>query len=165
MQRQHEDSADPLKRWRYGSSVYLVSREGRVWRSRVGKGGALVRARKVEWVTLEAAQQDAKRDPQLRRPSVVPDRVGEGGRPAVLFGSPLPLVFEEDGRWLVRFVQPMPSAPTESNTPTRRVFDPIPLHGDRSTGWVKLRDDREGLVVLHAPSLAAQLFGISARAD
>jgi hypothetical protein len=165
MQRQHEDSEDQLRRWRYGSGVYLVSREGRVWRSCVGKGGALVRARKVEWVTLEAAQQDAKRDPQLRRPSVVPDRVGEGGRRVVSHGSPLPLVFEEDGRWLVRFVQPMPSLPTESNTPTRKTEDPIPLHGDRSTGWVKLRDDREGLVVLHAPSLAAKLFGISAQAD
>jgi hypothetical protein len=158
MQRRDEGQVDELKRWRYGSSVLLVSREGRVWHANTSKGGALVRGRELKRVPLRDAEQDAKHDPQLRRPTVLPDRV-------VSHGSPLPLVFEEDGRWLVRFVQPMPSAPTESNTPTRRVFDPIPLHGDRSTGWVKLRDDREGLVVLHAPSLAAQLFGISAQAD
>ncbi len=165
MQQHNEDSVGELKRWRYGSSVLLVSREGRVWRAVRGKGGALVRGGELTRVPLGDAEQDAKRDPQLRRPTVLPDRVGEGGRPVVSHGSPLPLVFEEDGRWLVRFVQPMPSAPTESNTPTRKVFDPIPLHGDGSTGWVKFRDDREGLVVLHAPSLAAQLFGISAQAD
>jgi len=165
MQQRDEGQAFELKRWRYGSSVLLVSREGQVWKANTGKHGALVRGREVVRVPLRAAEQDAKHDPQLRRPTVLPDRVGEGGRRVVSHGSPLPLVFEEDGRWLVRFVQPMPSAPTESNTPTRKVFDPIPLHGDGSTGWVKFRDDREGLVVLHAPSLAAQLFGISAQAD
>jgi hypothetical protein len=165
MQRRDEGHVDELKRWRYGSSVLLVSREGRVWHANTGKGGALARGRELTRVLLRDAEQDAKRDPQLRRPTASPDRVGEGGRRVVSYGSPLPLVFEEDGRWLVRFVQPMPSAPTESNTPCRKVFDPIPLHSDRSTGWVKLRDDGEGLVVLHAPSLAAQLFGISAQAD
>jgi hypothetical protein len=165
MQRSDEDAVGELKRWRYGSSVLLVSREGRVWKANAGKGGALVCGHELAYVPLGAAEQDAKRDVQLRRPTVLPDRVRSNGRRVVGYGSPLPLVFEEDGRWLVRFVQPMPSAPTESNTPTRRVFDPIPLHGDRSTGWVKLRDDREGLLVLHAPSLAAQLFGISAQAD
>jgi hypothetical protein len=153
MSGQHEVSVGELKAWHYGSSVFLVSREGRAWRAHTGKGGALERGRELAPISLRDAQQDAKRDMELRRPTVLPDRVSEGGRRVVSHGSPLPLVFEEAGRSFVRVVQPRPH---------RRgpLYDPLPLRGDSLRGWVKLRDEREGLIVLHAPSLAAQLFGL-----
>ena len=165
MQRRDEDAVGELKPWHYGSSVLLVSREGRVWRAVRGKGGALDCGREANRERIGVARRQAKHDSQLRQAEFVPNRLDSDKRPVVRWLDPLPLVFEEDGRLWVRFVQPMPSAPTESNTPTRQVFDPIPLHGDRDDGWVTVRDEREGLLVLHAPSLAAQLFGISAQAD
>lgn len=168
MQQRDEDAVGELKPWHYGSSVLLVSREGRMWHAVKGKGGALDCGREANRERIGVARRQAKHDFQLRRAEFVPNRLDSNKRPVVRWLDPLPLVFEEDGRLWVRFVQPLGDASHRGGSTRVRgriVRDPLPLHGDRDDGWVTVRDEREGLIVLHAPSLAAQLFGISARAD
>jgi hypothetical protein len=119
---------------------FLFSRDGQVWRS--GDDGK-PKGAPIPWQSLRSAQQDAKRDPALR----VPRWVGGKLAPPEI----LPLVFEEEGVRMVRFVHGW------KMLRARMVGDPIPLHGDEATGWVAVRG-QEGLLVFHAPSVAFGMF-------
>jgi hypothetical protein len=119
----------------------LFSREGQVWRD---GGDGKPKGPPIPWQPLQIAQQQAKRDPQLRRAYR-----DERGR--LVHGSPVPLVFDQDGQRFVRFVHGWRMLRGHF------VPDPIPLHGDEHAGWVSVRGE-EGLLVFHAPSVALGLF-------
>lgn len=124
-----------------GGVALLFSREGHVWRD---GGEGKPKGPPIPWLPLNLAQQQAKRDPLLRRAYR-----DEKGR--LVHGSPLPLVFNQDGRRFVRFVHGW------RQERGRIMSDPIPLHGDEHDGWVSVRGE-EGLLVFHAPSVAFGLF-------
>lgn len=121
---------------------FLFSREGQVWRS--GEDGK-PKGAPIPWLPLRSAQNDAKKDPALRVPRWVAGKL-------VLPPETLPLVFEEEGVRMVRFVHGW------KMLRGRFAADPIPLHGDEATGWVAVRG-QEGLLVFHAPSFAFGMFG------
>lgn len=152
MVEQHDD-ADGARLCQIGSLRLFLGRDGRVWRE--GSDGKPT-GEPMPWQSLRQAQAFAKRDAGLRQATVDPWRRDERGKPKVLKQPSLPLVFDEDGVRMVRFVCGMPKQTMLARS--RIMPDPIPLRGDESQGWVVVFDARDGLTVFHAPSLAYQQF-------
>lgn len=152
MAEQHDDAND-ARLCQIGSLRLFLRRDGRVWRE--GSDGKPTGA-PIPWQSLRQAQAIAKRDPSLRQATTDPRRFDERGKPKVLKQPSLPLVFDEDGVRMVRFVCGMPK---QTMVPSGRMMpDPIPLRGDESEGWVVVFDARDGRLCFHAPSLAYQQF-------
>ena len=141
MNGQRIDPPMELRPSRVVGVALLFSREGHVWRD---GGDGKPKGPTIPWLPLQIAQQQSKRDAQLRR-------AYRDERNRLVHGSPVPLVFEQDGRRFVRFVHGW------RGLRAHIVPDPIPLHGDEKSGWVEV-NGQDGLLVFHAPSVAFGLF-------
>ena len=126
---------------------YLMAEDGRLWLVHRGKP----HGEPLAFVSLAVARQAAKVDPGRRNAIRTDD-----GR--VQHGPPPHLVFDAGGRRWVHAAQGLdPAAPGDGGR-SSLVPEPIPLRGDERTGWVKLSRKGAGTLVVHAPSVAAELF-------